>query len=584
MSAPRRWTERLGARLAVLLAIALVPLGLIAGLQSQALIKEARARSEAALLGATRSASASELRAIQRAQGSAEALSYAAPRLVGDLDACIAMMGEVVEKSEVFSFAGFYDTNGDMECSSTGQPFSFGRTPALEQSIRDKKPVVRINQDAPLSGTSVLFAQHPAFDSGGELIGFTSVSVPHSAIKNEPALGGQLSPLMVVAFNSSGDLVTSSMDMNASTARLPRDRALSTFVGGGPVTFTGVSNEGDERAFSVIPLVPDTLYALGTWPLEQLPGSIRWTSLPAWVVPALMWIVSLGVALVAAERLVTRHIKALTRSIVSFASGNRLAPELRLDGAPSEIDDAAEAFDRMRQSILRDEAELEYTVHQKEVLLREVHHRVKNNLQLIASIMNMQARRARSREARHLLRRLQERVMSLATIHQELYQTTGIADVRVDELLSGIVDQIVKMAAGPERSFELDTNFDPIRLTPDQAVPLGLLATEALANSMKYAGGASGRKARLAVSLRGLSDNEVELVIENSIGASGESNVSVLKNGSGLGTQLVEAFVRQLGGIETRTKDDGRFRLAVRFPVQRLQVGEARAANKAVAG
>ena len=205
------------------------------------------------------------------------------------------------------------------------------------------------------------------------------------------------------------------------------------------------------RAFSVVPLIPGELYALGSLPPDALPPPISLTALPPSTVPLLMWLVSLAVALVAAERLVARHIRKLKIAFTSFASGNRAMTQLNLADAPDEIRKAGIAFRVMTEAILRDEAELEDMIHQKEVLLREVHHRVKNNLQLIASIMNLQARRARSPEAKVIVQGLQERVMSLATIHKGLYMTTGVADVQADELLEDILRQIVSIAARPDR-------------------------------------------------------------------------------------------------------------------------------------
>jgi two-component sensor histidine kinase len=181
------------------------------------------------------------------------------------------------------------------------------------------------------------------------------------------------------------------------------------------------------------------------------------------------------VAWFAAEQLVTRYIRRLGRAIRAFASGSRVVGDLDMEGAPAEIREVGQAFLRMTDTILHDEAELEDTVHQREVLLREVHHRVKNNLQLIASIMNMQMRRAKSPETKALMRGLQERVMSLATVHKELYQTTGL-DRRARRRASGrprAADRGHGLGAG--RTFRIETDFAPIPLAPDQAVPLSLL-------------------------------------------------------------------------------------------------------------
>ncbi len=577
MTPDARPSERLGFRLAFLLAIALLPLGVISALQAQALLNESRARSEAALLGATRLASSAEVSAIQKAQGAAEALAEIAPDMMRDEDLCMRMLSDFVDKSNAYSFAAVFDDTGHASCTSVGAPLDFGASESVRDAFSKPVPAVSINRNAPISKTSVLLARHPITDKDGLLLGFASVSVPHATLKPERFADSEELPLMLLTFNASGDILTASNGLDNVTPMLPKDRSLAAFVGTDAVAFTAYANDGNERTFSVVPLVPGTLYALGSWPVDALPGAWSLSALPPVAVPALMWLVSLGVALIAAERLVTRHIKSLTRAITSFARGDRSTGPLRFSDAPVEIRAAGDAFESMTESILRDEAELENALHQKEVLLREVHHRVKNNLQLIASIMNMQARRAHTPEAKVIVRRLQERVMSLATIHRGLYQTSGLADVRADELLQDILRQIVNLAEGPGNRFDVKSDLAPLRLTPDQAVPLALLVTEALTNAMKYSGGRGGR-GRLALTLSALDDGEAEVVIANSMPPGG---VSAPADGeaSGLGTHLVRAFVGQLEGTEERQVDAEEYRLTVRFPVSPLAGAEARAAG-----
>lgn len=576
MTPPSRSSERLGFRLAFLLAVALLPLGVISALQAQALLDETRARSEAAILGATRLAASEEVRAIQRAQGAAEALAEVVPYVLDDPDLCMRVFVELIEKSDVYSFAAFYDGTGHASCTSLGRPLDFGVSETLREAIKDPMPVVSINRDAQFSKTSVLFARHPVFTDGGTLLGFASISVPHASLMPESVKGGDALPLMLLTFNGAGDVITSSVGLDGYERLLPKDRALAAFAGGSALAFTALANDGREHSFSVVPLVPDTLYALGSWPVDALPGAWSLSALPPVAVPALMWLVSLGVALIAAERLVTRHIKALTRAITGFARGDRLTGPLGFADAPVEIRAAGDAFDTMTASILRDEAELENALHQKEVLLREVHHRVKNNLQLIASIMNMQARRAHTPEAKILVRRLQDRVMSLATIHRGLYQTSGLADVRADELLQDILRQIVNLAEGPGHRFDVTSDLAPLRLTPDQAVPLALLVTEALTNAMKYARGANGR-GRLEVTLTERDDGVAELVVANSIVPDGPAPTETAEGEStGLGTHLVKAFVAQLDGREERVVTDTEYRLSVQFAIRPLAGAEDR--------
>lgn len=577
MNSPSRLTQRLGFRLAFLLAVSLLPLGVISTLQARALMKEARARSEVALLGATRAAAAQEVGAIQRAQGAAEALSFVVGGIAGDPAVCSAMMQRLVQQSGLFSFAGYWTVDGFMQCSSAGEPHAVTLTTSAREAIANPVPTIRVASEGQFSKTSVLFARHPVFDGDGRLIGFTVVSVPHSALLPEALDDEATTPILLVTFNRDGTVITSSAGMESSTGALPANIDLADLVGREAISFSGPSQDGDERAFSVVPLLADELYALGSWPSRSLPSPISLTALPPSTVPLLMWLMSLAVALVATERLVARHIRKLKIALTSFASGNRAVTQLKLADAPDEIRKAGIAFEIMTDAILRDEAELEDMIHQKEVLLREVHHRVKNNLQLIASIMNMQARRARSPEAKVIVQRLQDRVMSLATIHKGLYQTTGIADVQADELLDDIVRQIVNIGSGPHRRFDVTTDLEPIRTTPDQAVPLALLVTEAITNAMKYGANESGGRIALRVALRKIEPLTAELVVTNAISAGAASDYDPAE-GTGLGTQLLDAFAMQLGGVIAREETDREFRLSVRFPVKPLAGGEARSA------
>ncbi len=246
-----------------------------------------------------------------------------------------------------------------------------------------------------------------------------------------------------------------------------------------------------------------------------------------------------------------------------------------LRGAPSELHEVSDAFDRMTESVIHDEADLEDMIHQKEVLLREVHHRVKNNLQLIASIINMQIRKAKSDESKGLMKGLQDRVMSLATIHRELYQTTGLTDIRADELLHSIVRQIVKMGAQPGAPFDVETRFDDVRLTPDQAVPLSLLVTEALANALKYSVAPDGQTPELTVTLTRAADGLAVVEVVNSA-AGLPMTLPVGGVGTGLGDQLIRAFAQQLGGTLDRGHDGAVYRLVLSFPVSPLSDAEER--------
>jgi two-component system, sensor histidine kinase PdtaS len=211
------------------------------------------------------------------------------------------------------------------------------------------------------------------------------------------------------------------------------------------------------------------------------------------------------------------------------------------------------------------------------VLLREVHHRVKNNLQLIASIMSMQMRRARSPETRALMQGLQERVMSLATVHKELYQTTGVADVRADELLRDVTRQIVALTSdrsGGEAPV-VETDFAPIPLTPDQAVPLSLLLTEGLREALRSEARGEGRP--VALSLREAAPGRAVLRIRGGrLGPEAPGAAPADAAVAGLGPQLLAAFAAQVEGELEQGEEEGWRVLLVDFPVAPLAGGEER--------
>jgi two-component system, sensor histidine kinase PdtaS len=325
----------------------------------------------------------------------------------------------------------------------------------------------------------------------------------------------------------------------------------------------------------VAPIVQGELYLMSSF-LPNSSGFLNGYSLAVYIPTLLMWLAGLVTSGIAADLLVTRHIRTLNRSIVTFSRGDRRLQAIDLRNAPVEIEELAEAYMTMTESVIRSEADLEDSVHQKEVLLREVHHRVKNNLQLISSIMNIQLRSARSGEARDLLKNLQERIMSLATVHRGLYQTSGLADVRAQELIPDIVRQIMAISAGPEKPFHTHTDIDDLRLVPDQAVPLSLLLAEALTNAQKHSGATRGQPGTLNVRLKRSGGSDAVLEVVNS--HTPETGTTAPAWGAGIGVQLIGAFVQQLGGTQEFIAAEDTYTMRVTFSVSPLSEAENRRA------
>lgn len=213
--------------------------------------------------------------------------------------------------------------------------------------------------------------------------------------------------------------------------------------------------------------------------------------------------------------------------------------------------------------IAESEARQDKDLKDKEVLLKEVHHRVKNNLQMIASIMNMQLRSAKTPEAKFMLASLQRRVNGLAMLHRTLYTTPDLLTIEANELLEAVVTDISTMMTVPGVVIERD--LDALPLYPDQAVPLSMLLAEALTNALKYVGAKEDETPSVRVTLKEQSGGQYQLSVTNSKGPVMLRPLPEVETISGLGTKLMQAFVSQLEGEQKVTEDEYHYGLHVVF-------------------
>jgi PAS domain S-box-containing protein len=211
----------------------------------------------------------------------------------------------------------------------------------------------------------------------------------------------------------------------------------------------------------------------------------------------------------------------------------------------------------------RAEEQLRVALKEKEVLLKEIHHRVKNNLAVISSLLNMQSRYIKDKKTLEVFRESQNRVKTMALIHTKLYQSTDLA--RID-----FADYIKKLAADLFDSYRLEPdsvslllNVENVYLDVNGGIPCGLIINELLSNALKHAF-PEGRRGEVRISLR-LEDETVTLTVaDNGIGFPGDVD---FRNTESLGLQLVTGLVMQLGGEIELTRDKGStFRIS--FPKQ----------------
>ncbi|MCK7529474.1 MAG: ATP-binding protein [Ignavibacteriales bacterium] len=183
---------------------------------------------------------------------------------------------------------------------------------------------------------------------------------------------------------------------------------------------------------------------------------------------------------------------------------------------------------------------------EKETLLKEIHHRVKNNLQTVSSLLDLQAESITEPRSIEAFRSSQSRIKSMALIHERLYKSENLSEIKASEYIKNLVEYLEGTYQSPSREIEITTEIKDHSLDLDVAIPCGLIINRKLiSNSMKYAF-PQNHKGKIKVSLQ--TDNEENLVLtikDNGVGM--PLNFRTL-NPQSLGLELVKLMVKQLNG------------------------------------
>ncbi len=559
---PARRRSGLLTQIAVLLTVAIIPVGMVAVLQTQRAIDTARLVYLDSLRAKTMEAATPEREGIMRVMGVARGLTDAVSVLGPDGPACRQLMQRSAATNQGVLFVGLIEPPGVSSCNNIGRDFDFTANEASAALFAEPRGDVRFNPAGDITGEPVVILSEPAYAADGTFLGFISISYPASRLHEGATTRNDTSPA-VVLFNARGEILTTTAPEQVPDV-LPRDRALADLVQGGRTEFAAPSQGGQIRDYAVVPIAPGRAYALGSWIAPETRVWEGGSLVTTLAFPLVMWVVSLTVALVSLHQLVIHPIRDLGRRMRGFADGRRILHAGSLPNAPGEISEIGETFETMARRIIRDEADLENTLFEREVLLKEVHHRVKNNLQLMSSILNMQARKASSPEARQSLRDVQERLRSLAAIHRGLYQAPELSQVQFDDLLREIAGQLLALAPATLDGVEPEFVLDSVRLVPDQAAPLAMLTTEMMTNALKYMGTDAAGRRNITIALRKEQDPDgkeaITVEVVNSVAPGTDED-----RPDGLGRRLIEVLAQQLAGrVETAHAPD-RHAISVRF-------------------
>jgi PAS domain S-box-containing protein len=219
----------------------------------------------------------------------------------------------------------------------------------------------------------------------------------------------------------------------------------------------------------------------------------------------------------------------------------------------------ADLEDRVRSRTVQ----LTTALKEREVLLQEVHHRVKNNLQVISSLINMQIRRLEDGASRSALEECKTRVEAIGLIHEKLYQSRDYARVPFSDYAGSLVSNILHATGVSPSSITLDMDIEHVSLSVDKAIPCGLILNELITNALKHAFPGE-RQGRIRVEFRRATAREIMLsVSDDGVGMTRDIPTG---SSSSLGMQLVVTLVEQLDGqLDVVQRDGMQFRIT--FPV-----------------
>jgi two-component sensor histidine kinase len=212
----------------------------------------------------------------------------------------------------------------------------------------------------------------------------------------------------------------------------------------------------------------------------------------------------------------------------------------------------------------RAEDQIKASLEEKEVLLREIHHRVKNNLQIISSLLNLQSRYIKDKQVLHVFQESQDRIKSMVLIHKKLYQSKDLARIDFAEYVRSLIADLFRSYKADYDLITLKTNIDDVFLGIDTAIPCGLIINELVSNSLKYAF-PEGGQGEIRIDLHSEKEGKFTLIVSDS-GVGFPEDLD-FRNTESLGLQLACTLVDQLQGTIGLDRTGGtKFKIAFTEP------------------
>ena len=522
------------------MAVALAPILILSAVQT---VNDFRRQAEDRRTDLTLAAERSAAAAKSRLDGAAVLLQALRPETLGPF--CGPRLTGLIERLDGYSGLVRYSATGVATCASDPRPTAAawqrqaGRDPWFTRLRLGEPMTVARAPDGATNGPALIAAirlERPlgAFD------GSMAAIIPLSALQpdtrdralpegSEAALTDADGNILIAtdpqAFQASkGDSVAGWVE---------RARA------GSSAQFEAVDTAGQRRVYAGAALAGRDVYVLLSAPA---PGWLSWARLNpigTLLLPLGAWLLAFAAVMLVSERIVIRWLDYLERIAAIYARGRFSVRPVQAVNAPLEIRVLARTLDELAEAITVRDRSLTDSLEEKDALMREIHHRVKNNLQIISSLLSMQQRALKDAPAKAALGDTRQRIAALALIYRTLYQSDDIRHADAKVFLTELVGQLVAGEAmrGPVVTSAVDA--DSLLVDPDKLAPLALWLVEAVSNAQKHAFAERGGDLKVRFRVDGATS--VLEVQDNGPGLDEATR-------AGVGRTLMGAFAKQLRG------------------------------------
>ncbi len=478
-------------------------------------------------------------------------------------DPCTGRLRNLIDALPEFANLGVVDAKGAVICSTQvgGEGSSAAQRPWFIELQQSQKEFVQSTAYyGPISEQWIIASARRRSNEDGSFAGAFVLGVPVNSLVRQLGRTGLPEGTEISLLDTSGQVF-------GSNHWATMDRDVMTALKAGKGSFFDVrSIQGEERQAAIVPLAQVDFYAMLSAPKPAPIALENVSAFGNFALPLLAWLLALVTAWLAMDRLVLRWLDYLRRIADLYASGKLSVQPLRAKRqAPGEINVLADTLEEMAVRIRDRTAGLESALAARDSAMKEIHHRVKNNLQIINSLLSLQSRKVKDPAAIAVLDDARTRINALSLIHRSLYEHTDIRSVDVKSFLAELAMHLDQALGAEDQRIKIDSSIDVDTIDADVAVPLALFTAEAVTNAVKHAfpDGRGIGGGHILVSYRVGQDETLLSVEDNGVGAA-EADAAAA---AGIGGTLMQAFAKQVHGVleDGKSASGGRL-IRIRMP------------------